>query len=204
MRFSDTSEDVEILSQMDNGAIQEKLINVRDCAREFIKITSIDYDLLEIDNFDLNVLFYSRGTANEKYVIRLPERRIKCTYERKGYSVIHPESIFILDINIANKIYNSIKVFCIKEYKGKKTELYRYPFPNMLGANAICTGTISRDASDPMLAILNVIECNYTHAHTSNSKIKKTVDFFKAIKKSFPYEILENSGMTLESAIKFN
>lgn len=200
MRFSDSSEDVEVLSQLDNGAIEEKLINVKDCAKELLRCSSIEYDLMEINNLDGHVLHYSRRSETERYVIKMPERRIKCTYKGKGYSLVHPTSIFSIDINIKEKVYTRMNAFCIKKYEGGKTILYRYPFPNMLGSNSICTGTISREAADPVEAIMNVIEGNYTHDRTS-CKITSTKEFFQAIKKAFPYDILENTGMTLESFI---
>jgi len=201
MRFSDSSEDVEVLSQLDNGAIEEKIINVKDCAKELLRCSSVEYDLMEINNLDGHVLHYSRTSEIERYVIKLSERKIKCTYKGKGYSLVHPTSIFSIDINIKEKVYTRINAFCIKEYKGAKTKLYRYPFPNMLGSNSICTGTISREAADPVEAIMNVIEGNYTHDSTS-CKIKETKEFFQAIKKEFPYDILEDTGITLESFIK--
>lgn len=201
MRFSDSSEDVEVLSQLDNGAIEEKIINVKDCAKELLRCSSVEYDLMEINNLDGHVLHYSRTSESERYVIKLPERKIKCTYNGKGYSLVHPTSIFSIDINIKEKLYTRINAFCIKEYKGAKTKLYRYPFPNMLGSNSICTGTISREAADPVEAIMNVIEGNYTHDRTS-CKIKGTKEFFQVIKKEFPYDILEDTGITLESFIK--
>lgn len=201
MRFSDSSEDVEVLSQLDNGAIEEKIINVKDCAKELLRCSSVEYDLMEINNLDGHVLHYSRTSESERYVIKLPERKIKCTYKGKGYSLVHPTSIFSIDINIKEKVYTRINAFCIKKYEGAKTKLYRYPFPNMLGSNSICTGTISREAADPVEAIMNVIEGNYTHDMTS-CKIKGTKEFFQTIKKEFPYDILEDTGITLESFIK--
>ncbi len=202
MKFNSSSDDVEVVSSNKNGKIVGKLIGIKDVVRELVKVCHVDYEDLIIDNFDENILYFSRAGYSEIYIIKLPERKIKCTFKNKGYSIIHPNSIFMLDINPTTKTYRSMKAYCYKEYKGKNTELYRYPFPNMLGSNAICTGTISNDATDPMKAIMNVIEGNYTHESTSTGKIKKTVNFFQAIKNEFKYDILEKTGMSLNELLK--
>lgn len=202
MRFNDSSDDVEIITKNESGNILGKLVNIKECANELVKVCSIDFDNLEINNLDGNLLYFNRKSKTENYIIRFPERKIKCTYDSKGYSIIHPNTIFKLEVDSASKRYQNIQAYCYKEYKGIKTELYLYPFPNMLGSNSICTGTISRDATDPMIAILNVIEGNYTHSTTACKKYKKTLDFFKAIKKEFPYDVLEKNGMSLGALIK--
>lgn len=204
MRFNSYSTDVELLTQDDKGLIQEKLIDINECAKELMLVSSIgfDFNALTIDNFNENILYFNRKDNKDYYIIRLPERRIKCTYKNQGYSLIHPNAIFKIKINPTTKQYENIQAFCYKEYKGKSTELYLYPFPNMLSSNRICTGTISTEANDPVQAILNVIEGNYTHDKTSSLKIKDTKQFFKKMQKTFDYRILEKTGMILEDLLK--
>lgn len=202
LKFTSESDDVEVVSKNRKGNIIGKFINAKDCIRELIKICDVDYTDLVIDNVNQNVLYFERANNCEYYVINLPERKIKCTYKNKAYTLVHPNTIFVLNIESKRKIYTKMQAFCYKEYKGKDTALFRYPFPNMLGSDSICTGTISNDATDPIEAILNVIEGNYTHNFTSNNKIKDTANFFKAMKKEFQYDILEPNGITLETIIK--
>lgn len=204
MRFNEFSNDVELLTQDgDDGLIQEKLISVQECAKELLSFSkdAFDFDTLTIDNFSENILYFKRVGSYDYYIIRMPERRIKCTYRNKGYSLMHPNTIFKIKINTTTKQYRTIEAYCYKNYKGKQTALYRYPFPNMLSSNKICTGTISTEASEPVEAILNVIEGNYTHDTTSNAEIKQTNKFFEKNKNKFNYAILEKSGLLLESLL---
>ena len=47
MRFNDSSDDVEIITKNESGNILGKLVNIKECANELVKVCSIDFDNLE-------------------------------------------------------------------------------------------------------------------------------------------------------------
>lgn len=203
IRILDTSEEIEIYHEEDSKAIFEKIINREDLIVALSnallpnkKIHKVEVDL--IDEYDENTFYIELAESNKLIYYKFEERKIKCQYQGKGYSIIHPNTIFIIKVN-DGRVY-SIKAFCYKQFTGKSTELFKYPFANMLGQNSMCLGTIDNSYTTPLKAILTAIEANYTHDLTgfNDKELKDTKTMFEYLSKNqFPYNLLQTNYRTL-------
>ena len=206
MRILDSSEDVEIYQEEDSKIVFEKILSKDDLTEALqnailpSKQKSTKIDL--IDEYDCNTLYIEESRNQKTIYYNFKEQMIKCQYEEKGYNIHHPNSIFIVYVD-ENQL-RTIKAFCYKNYKGKDTQLFKYPFANMLGQDSMCLGTIDHTYTNPLTTILNAIEANYTHSYTSfdYEGLEKTKDMFEYLSNNpFPYHHLKKSKCCLGDII---
>lgn len=208
IRITEGVYDAEVLLINDDLTI-EKVIPTKQ-VYELFKTVGHEYkDNKRIDIFELhkqNILSIKELGAITKYYVLFLERNIKCTYRGTGYSITHPNSIFVLYVS-DNKVRNA-EVFAIKEFKGIDTELFLYPLPNQLSGHSMCLGTVEKEFINCENAILNIIESNYTHENGSfKLEKKKTGDeLFKWLSslEAFPYHTLIPVGKKLENILEGN
>ncbi len=198
LRFNSKSNEVEMAIQDNNDNITEKIVNINDVIKELQQVVVIKQPPIRIDNFDNGLISFIKSQEKEHYIYRFDERKIKCTFDGKGYSINHPNAIFVIDVE--KNRFTKINSYCFKEWKGKNTKLFKYPFPNKLNGNTMCTGTVSREFKTPLETIMNVVEANYTHAHSEFvvKEFKDTKVLFKYLSKNpFPYDVLNSLGYSL-------
>lgn len=153
--------DVELLIR--DGFDYPLIINTN----EFMKILydfygNVRNDVKCIDLTDSNIFFIKQlSDGHDLYFYKFEERILYPTYQNKIFKHMHPNTVFLLDI-FNDHIY-SVKAFIYKEWNALDTKLYSYKFPNMLGGNRICIGTIDKKLEDTILnTILKIVEGNYT------------------------------------------
>ncbi len=191
LRFVNTSDDVECYVS-NEGLEYEKIISkdtliealTKELLNKPVEETKIDM----LGEYDRNCLYIAYSEHHKKIIYNFTERKIKCQFDKKGYNINHPNSIMV--INEDDGSVSSIEAYCYKEFKGKSTKLYKYPFANMLGANSMCLGTTDKNYTTPLKAILTAVEANYTHHYTgfTDKKFHSTKNLFEYLKKhKFPY-----------------
>lgn len=138
--------------------------------------------------------------SKDVIVINQEEHKSYVTYNKKAYKVNFPNSIYIMSLQGKNRI-NNIEAYSYKEYKGKDTELFKYPMPNMLTGASICIGTAPREVegNDFVRALERIIFTQYTHARVDDIKsFQSTEKYFTYIQdNAFPYDLLIPSGKKL-------
>lgn len=121
-----------------------------------------------------------------------PEGKRIVTYDNRAYNIHLPNALYLVKSQ-GNKIV-SIEAYSYKKWNGLKTELYKYPMPNMLGGDMICLGSAPRQIKDNNYkqALDLIIYTQYSHAFVNNVKsFKNTVDYFKYLEKNpYPYDLL--------------
>lgn len=150
--------------------------------------------------FDNNFI----GVGQFCKIIKQDEHKRIVTYKNKSYKISFPNAIYFVyhdDIKI-----NGIDAYCYIDFKGAKTKLYKYPFPNMLTGNRICLGSAPKELTDRnyIEALENIIFTQYTHANVDNIKSFKDTDlYFTYLEKNeFPYDLLIPIKNTLQGVIK--
>ncbi len=203
LKVCDATQDVEVLYQEENRQVIEKTVNIQQAIKELNAMLGYEYQY-ELDFTDGKYLYVKETENNAYYVYLMEEQKIKCTYEDKGYSLSHPNSIFIVKVNKLTKQFTRIQAYCFKEFEGRNTKLFDYPFPNMLSNNKICTGTVRNAFVDVKQTIMDVLEANYTHdeTHFLNHAFKKTKVAFEYLSNNpFPYNELVSLNYNLDYII---
>lgn len=188
----DSIENKEYFKSMDIESLIEKLETYVENRyhKKFGKITLMDDVII--------------GFGKDAVVINQPGHKRIVTYRQKAYKINFPNAIYIM-YHRANKICE-INAYCYKDFIGKNTKLYKYAMPNMLTENRICIGTAPKEirGNDYVEALEKVIFTQYTHDHTDNIKsFKETRKYFDYLSKNnFPYDLLIDANMTLQTAVK--
>lgn len=144
------------------------------------------------------------GAGQYCKVIKQQEHKRIVTYKNKSYKISFPNAIYFLYHD--EKKVNNIDAYCYIDFKGEKTKLYKYPFPNMLSGNHICMGSAPKEIEyyNYIKALENIIFTQYTHTHVDNIKsFKDTVTYFEYLEKNeFPYELLISLNKNLTGVLK--
>lgn len=203
LKVCDASQDVEVLYQEENRPIIEKIVNIQEAIKELNAMLGYEHQY-ELDFTDGKYLYVKETEKEAYYVYLMEEQKIKCTYQDKGYSLSHPNSIFIVKVNKFTKRFKSISAYCYKVFEGRNTKLFDYPFPNMLSDNRICTGTVRNAFVDAKQTIMDVLEANYTHEETYflNHAFRNTKVAFEYLSNNpFPYHELASLNYSLDYVI---
>ncbi len=204
LKVCDASQDVEVLYQEENRPVIEKVVNIQQAIKELNAMLGYEQQY-ELDFTDGKYLYVKETERKAYYVYLMEEQKIKCTYDDKGYSLSHPNSIFIIIVNKLTKNFTSISAYCFKEFEGRNTILFEYPFPNMLAGNRVCTGTVRNAFVDAKQTIMDVLEANYTHSETHflNHSFKNTKVAFEYLSSNpFPYQELLPLNYNLDYVIR--
>ncbi len=204
LKVCDTSLHAEVLYQEENKPIIEKIVNIQQAIKELNFMLGYEQQY-ELDFMDTRYLYVKETENTGYYVYLMDEQKIKCTFEGKGYSLSHPNSIFIIRVDKNSKRFTSISVYCFKKFEGRNTELFTYPFPNMLVGNKICTGTVKNVFVDAKQVIMDVLESNYTHSDTNfiHHPLKSTKKAFEYLSNNpFPYYELSSLNYNLDYVIR--
>lgn len=201
--------DAEILLVKDNLTI-EKEIPVTDIYKLFKNLGHEYKDNKSINVFELykqNIICIKELGELTKYYVLFSQRKIKCTYKGKGYSIIHPNSIFVLYVD-AEKVTKA-EAYAIKEFQDKGTELFMYPLPNQLSGHFMCLGTVEREFINCEKSILNIVEANYTHENgrfkfEDDKKAGKKLFKWLASLETFPNDLLISAAKKLEDILEEN
>lgn len=200
-RIHEKSSDAQVLQIDGNNEYfrAESIVSIRDKLNHYIERTAG-----EKDGKFKDVRFINSpqiiAMSKEIIVINQEEHERYVTYDSKAYKVHFPNSIYIMSIQGKNRIKN-IEAYSYKEYKGKNTELFKYPMPNMLTGASICIGTAPREVegNDFIRALERIIFTQYTHARVDDIKsFQSTEKYFTYIQdNAFPYDLLIPSGKKL-------
>ena len=120
LKVCDASQDVEVLYQEENRPVIEKVVNIQQAIKELNAMLGYEQQY-ELDFTDGKYLYVKETERKAYYVYLMEEQKIKCTYDDKGYSLSHPNSIFIIIVNKLTKNFTSISAYCFKEFEGRNT-----------------------------------------------------------------------------------
>lgn len=204
VRMAQHSDEAEIYIEEKDGLVLEKVVsneNVLSVLKELgfkPKAKSVNVDIMQM--YSKNIIYYKDYGLFQVYYVNFTERRVKCTHHDKGYNTNHPNTIFKLTVK-DDKV-TTVFAWAYKEFNGLNTELYCYPSANMLGVTSLCLGTVNKTFDDPITAIMNGLEANYTADRVSNINFKSTTEYFTYISEnSFPYQKLKHFGKILDDVV---
>lgn len=119
-------------------------------------------DFFSLDLFDNGIIYYFKIGKSVIYYYDFKECDLYPTMHGKRFKLHHPNTIF--KIVISGEYVDSIQAYKYKVFQGRKTELFKYCLPNMLGENKLCLGTIDHHFNnDVKELLLRFLEGNYTH-----------------------------------------
>lgn len=204
IRLSETEEDAEIL-EVNKVTNQEYFASISlnmlvKKLNDYLKGSYVQNRAKPL-LLDQSIIAVSNDFSS--IMINQPEHVRIVVYKEKAYKIHFPNAIYIMYQNAS--AIEGIKAFAYKNFDGLKTELYRYPMPNMLGCDMICIGSAPRKIknNDYLAALENIIFTQYTHSHVNDIKsFKNTIDYFEYLEKNeFPYDLLISKNETLKSEV---
>lgn len=188
---------------------RDKVINAQTLMMELSKVVeSADkekelFSINKFDTFNNNLVSHKKTVTKDILVFDFKERYIRTFYNEKYYKILHCNAFIKLTV-IGDKI-STMEIYPYSEYKGKETELYNNPYPNMFSGNKTCMGTADRTVEDDYeKSILKILETAYTHHTTQfkSSELKGTVNAFEYLKTNpFPYDQMFKTNIKLKDII---
>lgn len=200
IRVTEGDTDAELL-QVEAGREIFKRISLRGLLNVLATVdnqeTSIDIELLK----DNDIIAY----APPFYLFYQEDMERYVTYAGRGYKIKFPKCVYLLKVSKRNDRVSYIEAYAIKEYMGEKTELFTYPYPNMLTQNRICIGSAITDIKDNCYhdALETILTTEYSHATFDGiNGFKNTIDWFEYLEKNdFPYDLMKPLNRQLSSIL---
>lgn len=132
------------------------------------------------------------GIGDSVVAIKQEKHKKYVSYDGKSYRIEFPSCLYITRHN--NKSILSVEAYAYKKWIGTETELFIYPFPNMLSGNRICMGSADTNIYDNDIkkTLENVIFTQYTHSVVTGIQgFKNTVEYFGYLEENpFPDHLL--------------
>lgn len=200
IRIDSKSNDAEILNTDDKREIFKSISLSELCCilKKFVNSSKTKFEKPVVINE--NIIAYS----DDCVVIKQQEHERIILYDKKSYKIKFPHSIYFIYF-IEDRIQD-IKAYSYKKFNGIETDLYKYPFPNMLSGNRICIGSADKTIKNKnyIKALENVIYATYTHDRMNNeiSGFTSTKIYFDyLVKKDFPYKQLISLNLKLKDLV---
>lgn len=135
------------------------------------------------------------GIGDSVVAIKQEKHKKYVSYDGKSYRIEFPSCLCITRHN--NKSILSVEAYAYKKWIGMETELFIYPFPNMLSGNRICMGSADTRIyeNDIKKTLENIIFTQYTHSTVTGIKgFDSTIKYFEYLEKNpFPEHLLMTS-----------
>ena len=132
------------------------------------------------------------GSGDGVVAILQPKHRRYVTFENKSYHIEFPDCLYVIYHDALS--ISSIEAYACKKWEGLRTDLFEYPFPNMLSQNKICIGSADKHIQDGNIvaALENIIFTQYSHSSFNGIKgFKNTRDWFEYLEKNpFPEDLM--------------
>lgn len=190
LRVTDSSDDAEMLTF--DAVTNREYFKTVSLTEVFKAIKNVVKDRVNTRE-KLHLLHPEIIALNKNRVmIKQSERKRIVTYEDKAFHIHFPNSVYIMYFD--EKKISNIEAYTYLAWNEESTQLYAYPFPNMLSGNRVCIGSAPREIQDQnyVHALENVIFTRYSHRTVDNIKsFKDTIKYFEYLEKNdFPYELL--------------